>query len=64
MKASHTKRSVRFGDLIAAVYEACGRRKARGVLRLALSSHLVIFRDPHPPLCCPRRFPTQESSKR
>ncbi len=48
MKHLQTKKTIRLGDLIAAVYEACGRQKARGILRLALDAHVVTFRSRHP----------------
>jgi hypothetical protein len=48
MKNLETKKTIRLGDLIAAVYEACGRQKARGILRLALDAHLVTFRSRRP----------------
>jgi len=35
-----------FGDLIAAVYGACGRRRAKGILRLAVNARLVAFQGP------------------
>jgi len=37
------KKPLTFGDLIAAVYDACGKRRARGILRLALNARLVEF---------------------
>jgi hypothetical protein len=46
MKTNGKKTSLTFGDLVAAVYDACGKRRARGILRLALSSRLVEFRGP------------------
>ena len=46
MKAHQNKQRLRFGDLIAAVYGACGRRRARGILRLALHVGLVEFLGP------------------
>ncbi len=61
MKNLPTKKTLRLGDLITAVYEACGRQKARGILRLALDAHLVTFRSRHPyqlsPAKSPRRPP-------
>ena len=38
-----TRRLLRFGDLIAAVYEGCGKARANGLLRLAVNAHLVVF---------------------
>jgi len=40
------KRELKFGDFIAAVYRAWGRRKAKGVVRLAVNAGLVEFRGP------------------
>ena len=33
-----------FGELIAAVYDACGRQKADGIVRLAVNARLLEFR--------------------
>ena len=38
-----TRKPLRFGDLIAAVYERCGKARANGLLRLAVNAHLVAF---------------------
>ena len=38
-----TPKALKFGDLIAAVYECCGKAKANGLLRLAVNAHLVVF---------------------
>jgi hypothetical protein len=37
------RKLLRFGDLIAAVYERCGEASANGLLRLAVNAHLVVF---------------------
>ena len=62
MKNRQTGKTMRLGDLIAAVYDACGRQKAGGILRLALDARLVTFRGRHPyqlsPAQSPRRPPT------
>jgi len=49
-KMAHQRRSngparkvLRFGDLVAAVYEHCGKARASGLLRLAVNAHLVEF---------------------
>ena len=34
---------LRFGDLIIAVYERCGKAKANGLLRLAVNAGLVVL---------------------
>jgi hypothetical protein len=44
MNTLQTKKALRFGDLIAAVYDACGEHRARGIVRLAVNAHLVTFR--------------------
>ena len=51
MKTNQSKAPT-FGDLIAAVYSACGRRRARGILRLAVNAHLVVFRGRNRYLIC------------
>jgi hypothetical protein len=52
MKTSHkTKnsfsqskaKSLTFGDLIAATYQACGRQQAPKILQLAMESNLIRF---------------------
>jgi hypothetical protein len=45
MKTNRKKKVLTFGDLIAAVYGACGQRRARAIVRLAVNAHLVAFRD-------------------
>jgi hypothetical protein len=61
MKGLPKKKTMELGDLIAAVYEACGRQRARGILRLAIGAHLVTFRGRHPyqfaPVESPGRSP-------
>ena len=44
MKTNQTEKRLTIGELIATVCSACGRRKARGILRLALHAHFVVFR--------------------
>jgi len=41
MKAGHKKKALTFGDLIAVACDACGPRKARANLRLAVKRTLV-----------------------
>ena len=40
------KRALTFGDFIAAVYRAWGRRRAKGLVWLAVNAGLVEFRGP------------------
>jgi len=42
-KIDNTKKRFTFGDLIVSVYDACGKRRATGILRLALKAGLVEF---------------------
>jgi hypothetical protein len=44
MKTNGKKKSLTFGDLIAATYRAWGARRAKGLVRLAVNAHLVVFR--------------------
>ena len=44
MKTNQKKKSLTFGDFIADVYGACGKRRAGKIVRLALNAHLVVFR--------------------
>jgi hypothetical protein len=44
MKINQKKKPLTFGDLIAAVYAAYGRQKAKRIVRLAVNAHLVEFR--------------------
>jgi hypothetical protein len=44
MKTNHQKKALTFGDFIAAVYSVCGKRRARGIVRLAVNAHVVAFR--------------------
>jgi hypothetical protein len=43
MKTNH-KKALTFGDLIAAVYGVCGKRRAQGIVRLAVNAQVVAFR--------------------
>ncbi|NQU12288.1 hypothetical protein HQ590_15945 [bacterium] len=44
MKPHPQQKGLTFGELIAAVYQTCGRRRAGGILRLAIKAHVVVFR--------------------
>jgi hypothetical protein len=44
MKTNQKRKGLTFGDFIAATYRTWGARRARGLVRLALNSHLVVFR--------------------
>lgn len=47
VKAGHKQKALTFGDLIAIACDACGHRKARGILRLALKARWVEFLGQH-----------------
>jgi hypothetical protein len=44
MKTNCRKGPLTFGEFIMAVYDACGRQKARGIVRLAVNARLLEFR--------------------
>jgi hypothetical protein len=44
MKAKHKKQALTFGNLIESVYGVCGNRSARGIIRLAIDAHVIVFR--------------------
>jgi hypothetical protein len=43
-KTPGKKRTLTLGDFIAAAYRAWGTRRAKGLVRLAVNAHLVVFR--------------------
>ncbi|HYV27645.1 MAG TPA: hypothetical protein VFA77_08945 [Candidatus Eisenbacteria bacterium] len=43
MKANKKNTALTFGGFIAAVYRACGKRRARRIVRLAVNAHLIEF---------------------
>lgn len=46
MKGKQERKALTFGEFIMAVYDAWGKRRARGIIRLAVNTHLVEFRRP------------------
>jgi hypothetical protein len=32
------------GNLVETVYNVCGNRSARGIIRLAIDAHVIVFR--------------------
>jgi len=40
-----TKKTLTFGQFVAAVYNICGKRRARGLVQLAVNAHVVEFRS-------------------
>ena len=43
MKINHKRKALTFGEFIARVYDAHGKHKGRGFVRLAIKAHLVEF---------------------
>jgi len=43
MRASPGKKPLTFGDFVAGSYRAWGKRRAEGMIRLAVKSRLVEF---------------------
>jgi hypothetical protein len=48
MKTTPKKKPLTFGDFVAGGYHAWGKRKAIGIIRLAIKSHLIEFRGSQP----------------
>ncbi len=46
MKTDHKRKALAMGEFIASVYDAHGKYKAGGFVRLALKAHPVEFRGP------------------
>jgi hypothetical protein len=44
MKAHPGKKALTFGDFVAGVYQAWGKRKGKGIVQLALKAHMIEFR--------------------
>jgi len=44
MKTKHEK-ALTFGEFIMAAYDTCGKRRARGILRLAAEARLIVFQE-------------------
>jgi hypothetical protein len=45
MKTNHKQKALTLGNLIETVYGVCGNRRARGIIRLAIDAHVVVFRE-------------------
>ena len=46
MKTTDKKTGLTFGDFIAAAYRAWGKRRAKGLVWLAVNARLIEFRGP------------------
>jgi hypothetical protein len=44
MKTNCRKKPLTFGDFVASSYHIWGKRRAAGIIRLAIKSHLIEFR--------------------
>jgi hypothetical protein len=44
MKVNYRKKALTLGNLIETVYGVCGNRRAKGIIRLAIDAHVVVFR--------------------
>ena len=44
MKPQQKKVTMTFGEFVASVYAACGRQKAKDIVRRAVNAHWVEFR--------------------
>lgn len=43
MKTNRREKALTFGEFIASVYDVCGRRKAKGIVRLIVKARWVEF---------------------
>jgi len=46
MKTNQEKKALTLGELIASGCRACGKRRAKGMIRLAARVRLILFKDP------------------
>ena len=44
MKAHAMRKPLTFGDFVARVYDTCGKRRAKGIIQLAIKAHVIEFR--------------------
>jgi hypothetical protein len=44
MKDRPGRRPLTFGDFVVGVYHTWGKRKAKGIIQLAIKSHVIEFR--------------------
>jgi len=43
MKARPKRKALTFGEFVVSVYDAFGKRRANGIIRLAINAHAVAF---------------------
>ncbi len=48
MKTNQKKQTLTFGDLIESSYRSCGKRRARGMIRMVAKSGVVVFQGHGP----------------
>ena len=48
IKAKQKDETLTLGDLIESSYRACGKRRARGMIRLAAKARLIVFQGDAP----------------
>ncbi|MGA2174284.1 MAG: hypothetical protein ABSH38_04785 [Verrucomicrobiota bacterium] len=46
MKARPGRKPLTFGDFVAGVYDTWGKRRAKGIIQLAVAVHLIEFHGP------------------
>ena len=46
MKSQPPKKALTFGDFVAGSYRAWGKRRANGIIRLAIKAQMIEFRGP------------------
>jgi hypothetical protein len=44
MKTNHEQKALTLGEFITAVYDTWGKRRAKGIVRLAIKARLIEFR--------------------
>ena len=44
MKTNHEQKALTLGEFIMAVYDTWGKRRAKGIVRLAIKARLIEFR--------------------
>jgi hypothetical protein len=48
MKGIPKRKALTWGEFVVSVYDACGKRRTQGIIRLAINAHVVAFRGrPH-----------------
>jgi len=43
VKINHKKKVLTFGEFVAGIYDACGRKKGSGIVRLAVKARWIEF---------------------